>query len=64
MLTVEAAKEEVSCKECGALLLRERKADIGAMLVESLDNGAMPRRVERLADAERIYKDHAKSGGK
>lgn len=43
---------------CGAQF---RRAATGpsTQKVERLDNGAMPRAVERLADAERLFKDRA-----
>jgi putative FmdB family regulatory protein len=51
------------CRTCGAVLVRTMKPPT-ARVVEVLDNGAMSKRVERLADAERIYSEHAKSRDK
>ncbi len=60
ILTPEAAKSEVpECPECFAAMERDAKPP-STRVVETLDNGLMPRRLERLADAERIYRDHAK----
>ena len=44
------------CANCDMAL--ERVAgSVGASVMESLDNGAMPRRVERFADAERLHRE-------
>lgn len=48
------------CSKCGASLRREPKPPTTQML-ESLDNGAMVRRVERLQNAEELYRDRAKN---
>jgi putative FmdB family regulatory protein len=48
------------CKTCGSVLVREMKPPT-ARVVEVLDNGVMSKRVERFADAERVYHEHAKS---
>ena len=36
----------------------------GATVKETLDNGAMKRKIERFRDAEKLYKDRAKNGPK
>jgi putative FmdB family regulatory protein len=46
------------CKGCGAALERTPEPP-SVQVMESLDNGFMPRRVERLRDAERLYRDRA-----
>lgn len=43
------------CK-CGYVAIRQASGP-GAQKMETLDNGAMPRAVTRLADAERIMQD-------
>lgn len=48
------------CGVCGVKLEREPTAAT-AQVVETLDNGIMPRRIERLADAERMYKERSKT---
>lgn len=46
-----------SCFDCG----RQMKIEVNttSQVVETLDNGAMSRKVERLSDAERLWKDRA-----
>lgn len=49
-----------NCLTCG----RQMKIEVGnqsSQVIETLDNGAMSRKVERLADAERLWKDRADS---
>lgn len=55
ILTPEQAKESRLC-ECGSALKRDAQGPT-TMVVEHLDNGVMPRSVERLADAERLFKE-------
>lgn len=50
--------DSLECPFCGAELERDMKGP-SARVVEKLDNGVMRRSVERLADAERLYKDRA-----
>lgn len=45
---------------CGGIFQRAATGP-STQVMERLDNGAMPRAVERLADAERLYADRAKS---
>lgn len=63
LLTPEQASAVQLCKKCGAALERNVSPPT-ARVTETLDNGIMPRRLERLADAEQIYRDHAKTGPK
>ncbi len=47
----------VICRDCGAEAKRS-PATVSVQVRETLDNGIMSRRLDRLADAERIYNDH------
>ena len=50
------------CSKCGkGVLVRVLKTSVSARITERLDNGAMPKALERLANAEEVYRDHAKS---
>ncbi len=53
-------KEKHACK-CGGELLRDASAP-STQTMETLDNGLMVRRIERLKDAEELYHDRAKQG--
>lgn len=56
-----AAKAPV-CTICGAVMVREISGPSSAVK-ERLDNGYMPRAIERYADAERLFRErneHAK----
>lgn len=60
VMTAQEAKSEQKCPDpCGAPLKREPRAPT-ATVSETLDNGLMARRVERPADAERLYKERAR----
>lgn len=51
--------EYMDCKKCGGRV--ERKVNPpSSQTVETLDNGLMPKRVERFADAETLYKERSK----
>jgi hypothetical protein len=47
------------CRTCGEKKMRRAPRGPSVQVMERLDNGAMPRAVERLADAERLYADRA-----
>ena len=47
-----------TCEECGGPLKRAPRAPT-TIVKESLDNGAMTKRVERFKDAEQLYADRA-----
>lgn len=47
-----------ACPKCGTALRRDPRPP-STQVMESIDNGIMPRRVERLADAQRLFKDRA-----
>jgi len=47
-------------KDCGGDLVRVG-AGPSVLVKETLDNGAMPHAVERLKDAEQLYKDRARN---
>lgn len=49
-----------SCPKCKGKLKREPKG-ASSRTVEKLDNGAMPRAVERLSDIERMRKEYVAS---
>jgi ribosomal protein S27E len=48
------------CGSCGGVLARAPTGP-STQVMERLDNGAMPRAVERLADAERLYEERARA---
>jgi hypothetical protein len=47
------------CQSCAGIMRRAPRPPT-AMVVERLDNGLMPRAVERPADAERLYHERAR----
>lgn len=49
--------EEKKCKKCGAVLARVSNPT--TRVVEVLDNGAMPRKVEQLAGVDEMVKDRS-----
>lgn len=51
---------EVKCPKCEKACERTPKPPT-TRIVETLDNGLMVKKVERLADAEQIHKDRANS---
>jgi hypothetical protein len=61
LLSSSADISGVPCRKCGRRAPCMRRAAHGpsVQVMERLDNGAMPRAVERLADAERLYADRA-----
>lgn len=65
ILSVEEAQGDVPCRMegCGGILQRVARSP-SVQIVETLDNGLMPRKLERLADAERIHEEraHGKKG--
>lgn len=46
------------CSSCNQPAKRV-EVNVTSRIVETLDNGLMPRRVERPADAERLFKERA-----
>ena len=58
-LLVERPKEDVLCQDDGAVLESLTKGSTSVM--EVLDNGIMPKRVERYRDAVELRKQHAGS---
>lgn len=50
----------LTCDTCGGKLQRDPHGP-SAQVMESLDNGLMPRRVERLRDAERLMKERSQN---
>lgn len=53
ILTLEESKKEQAC-DCGYSLRRTPKPP-SSRVTETLDNGVMTRKLERLADAERLF---------
>lgn len=51
---------QLSC-DCGGSLEREQVDGPSSQKVETLDNGIMTKKVERLADAERIFDEYRKT---
>ena len=56
ILKPEQAMAAMDCTCAGGTLERDPRPP-STQVVESLDNGAMPRRLERLADAERLFSE-------
>lgn len=54
ILTPEQAREGAHCSVCAALMERTPQPP-SARVTEVIDNGLMTRRLERLADAERLF---------
>lgn len=54
----DSLEEVGDCKFCGAAVEWQAKGP-SVQKKETLDNGVMPRAVERLADAERLFKERA-----
>lgn len=59
ILNREAAKRDQRCPTCSAVLVRAPSAP-STSVVERLDNGHMPRAVERPAEAERLFRERSK----
>lgn len=61
ILSPEEAKDgNIPCQKAGcAGKLRRKIKGPSTQITETLDNGLMPRRLERLADAERIFEERA-----
>lgn len=58
------SKPEVSIKcECGHDAERSARGG-SSMVMESLDNGVMTKKLERLADAERLFHERVAKGDK
>jgi len=51
-------KDSLSCPKCNETMERN-PSGASSQAVERLDNGLMPKAVERIADAERLYKERA-----
>lgn len=50
-----------SCLNCNTQMVRKPEGP-SSQVMEKLDNGRMPRAIERLADAEELSKERAKKG--
>ncbi len=58
------AADNVTCQTCGfGPMIRAVRAPT-SRVVETLDSGIMSRRVERPADAERLYRERAEKDNK
>lgn len=56
-------KPQVHPGECGGALVRVGTGPT-VLVKETLDNGAMPRAVERLKDAEELYRERSENDPK
>lgn len=56
---LQAKYHEIFCP-CGGKVTRLPKAPT-TKVVETLDNGLMPKKLERLSEAERIFKERSKN---
>jgi len=56
----ERANDEVKCRACGAAVSRQPQG-ASTTVYETLDNGLMPRRLERFSEAERLFKERSKA---
>lgn len=54
------SKKEHICIKCGLPMIRDYKG-INSQSYETLDNGLMSKKVERLADAHRLNDEHIKT---
>lgn len=52
----KTASNALICDYCGLLMKRNAKGP-STQVMDSLDNGAMPRKIVRLRDAERLYSE-------
>lgn len=59
LLSVEAASKDVECSKCKSKMSRKVQGP-SSQAVETLDNGTMSKRLERLVDAERLYTERCK----
>jgi len=59
-LSPEKVRDILTCKMCGKCVKRDPSPPT-TQSKETLDNGAMPHAVERLKDAEELYKDRAEN---
>lgn len=59
LLKPERASKPQTCATCDTVMVRNPKPPT-SMVKETLDNGIMSRRVERLADIEEIGKERSK----
>lgn len=56
-------QNEVTCKECGSKLERLASGP-STQVMEKLDNGAMGKSIERLADAQRLFAERSRNSTK
>lgn len=63
MTSSQLSEAKMTCT-CGGLLKRQQEGAPTAQKVESLDNGIMPKKVERLAEAERLFHEYRQTGNK
>jgi hypothetical protein len=63
MTPQECDEHEVQCNQCGDFMDRDPHPP-STRITETLDNGAMVRKVERPANAEEMYREraHGKKG--
>lgn len=60
MLSPAEAKAGVACRGCGVRMARDPNPP-STSVMETLDNGAMVRKLERLSQAEELYRDRARN---
>lgn len=60
MLKSSKEIKNLRCPECKECVTREVTGP-SSQVMEVLDNGAMPRRLERLRDAEDLYRSRSKA---
>lgn len=58
ILLVEEAKRGWPCPDCETIMVRAPQPP-STRVTETLDNGLMTKRLERLADAERLFGERA-----
>ncbi len=51
----------IECKQCRAKGMERMAGETSSQVIEVLDNGLMPRRLERHKDAERMYRERARN---
>lgn len=60
LTSAQVLESKILCK-CGGTLKREQLDGPTSRKIESLDNGIMAKKVERLADAERLFDEYCKT---
>lgn len=58
------AFDGTGCPSCSAGKLKRDARPASSRVTETLDNGVMARKIERPADAERLYYEHTKKNSR